>query len=164
MKPWSSSPTLVGKCPVSWRVSYVRWALCGVEPLVLRASMHSRLSELREFPSSALASVVPYQPALELRLGWQRRTPSIHLHFWLMTATEMKLCVSLNLLTSTCSSQILSTLTSGTVSEALKKNPMFYFSLWIFQGGIQKIRCHWTQIHCFFKEVGQFLIIAATLD
>lgn len=50
----------------------MRWALCGVEPLVLRPSMHSRLSELREFPSSALASVVPHQPALKLRLGWQR--------------------------------------------------------------------------------------------
>lgn len=94
-----------------------------MEPLVLRASMHSRLSELHEFPSSALASVVPYQPALKLRLGWQRRTPSIHLHFWLMTATDTKLCLSLNLLTS----QILSTLVSGTVSEALRKSHVLFF-------------------------------------
>lgn len=36
----------------------MRWALCGVEPLLPRASVRSRLSELLEFPSSALASVV----------------------------------------------------------------------------------------------------------
>lgn len=141
----------------------MRWALCGVEPLVLRPSMHSRLSELHEFPSSALASVVPHQPALKLRLGWQRRTPSIHLHFWLMTATDTKLCLSLNLLTSTYSSQILSTLVSGTVSEALKKIPCFIFHYGYFRAASRKEGATGLRSTAF-SRILEFLIIAATLD
>lgn len=55
-----------------------------------------------------------------------------------MTATDTKLCLSLNLLTSTYSSQILSTLVSGTVSEALKKIPCFIFHYGYFRAASRK--------------------------
>ena len=45
-----------------------------------------------------------HHSAFRLRFGWQRRVPSIHLHLWLITVIDATVFLSLNLLTSKCSS------------------------------------------------------------